>query len=195
MPRLMSLVLAVAVVTVVGCSGSDVSKDGTAAAVSSDAASRDASPEGAVTKFLEAVRTGNSEVASACLTPLALEEIKKNELEFAPPSSETAQYRVGKVEVFEADKVFVESVWIEKDADGTPFEETMTWGLKRIDGLWRISGMAAHVGPDQPPIVIDFENPDQFIGLQEPAPAAAGEGTPRQASQPAQDPFNPTISR
>ncbi|NOY40760.1 MAG: hypothetical protein GXP26_02835 [Planctomycetes bacterium] len=191
MRKFMVLAAAVSVVSAIGCSGSDAPAD-TTVATSSNAAS---TPDGAVAKFLEAVRTGNSAVASASLTPLSLTQIKENEMDFTPPASETAQFRVGKVEMFERDKAFVESVWIELDADGKPFEETMTWGLKLIDGQWRISGMAAHLGPNQPPVVFDFENPDQFIGVQNTVSDSPQGDSPRQAKQKTEDPFGQTISR
>jgi len=153
-------------------------------------------PSDVVAEFLEAVRLGNSESASTKLTPLALQRIKENDMDFAPPASETAQFRVGKVEMFEADKAFVDSVWIEQDADGKSYEELMTWGLRLTDEGWRISGMAAHMGPDQPPILVDFENPGQLTGTQ-PAPEVRQQRDriSRQAKQPTQDPFNETLTQ
>ncbi len=153
------------------------------------------SPAEVVADFLESVRTGNSEAASAKLTPLALERIKANDMDFAPPASETAQFRVGKVEMFENDKAFVESVWIERDADGKTYDETMTWGLKLSDAGWRISGMAAHMGPDQPPVLVDFENPGQLTGAPSTPFANQSGSTERQAMQPSQDPFNQSVPR
>jgi len=153
------------------------------------------SPADVVADFLEAVRLGNSESASTRLTPLALQRIKENNMGFAPPASETAQFSVGEVEMFEEDKAFVDSVWTELDADGKSFDEPMTWGLRLTDVGWRISGMAAHMGPDQPPILVDFENP----GQQMDAPATTAQNqkneNSRQARQPAQDPFNQTSTR
>ncbi len=188
MHRFFLLIVAVLLVSATGCSSSDVPNNETVAIGAT-------TPDSSVATFLEAIRTGDVEVASASLTPLALRRIKENDMDFAPPASETAQYRVGQVEMFEQDKAFVDSVWIEKDADGKLYEEAMTWGLKRIKGQWRISGMAAHMGPNQPPVIVDFENPEQLLGAQDPAPALPGDSTPRQANQPAQDPFNQTISR
>ena len=153
------------------------------------------SPDAVVAEFLEAVRSGNSELASAKLTPLALQRIKENDMDFAPPASETAQFRVGKVEMFQQDKAFVESVWIERDADGQSYEENMTWGLKLTDGAWRISGMAAHMGPDQAPILVDFENPGQLVGLQNSATSSPENRVPREARQPRQDPFHQAAPR
>ncbi len=170
---LLSLV-AVAIVVATGCAKTD-------------------SPADVVAEFLEAVRVGNSESASTRLTPLALQRIKENDMDFAPPASETAQFRVGKIEMFESDKAFVESVWTERDVDGQNHDETMTWGLRLTDEGWRISGMAAHRGPDLPPILVDFENPGQLMGT--PPSPSQGDGISRQARQPAQDPFQQTPTR
>jgi len=170
------LTVAVVIVTTIGCAKSD-------------------SPADVVAQFLEAVRVGNSESASTKLTPLALERIKENDMDFAPPASETAQFRVDKVEMFESDKAFVESIWIERDADGQNFEETMTWGLRLTGEGWRISGMAAHRGPDLPPILVDFENPGQLMGTPATPLPSQGDGISRQARQSSQDPFQQTPTR
>ncbi|NOY30655.1 MAG: hypothetical protein GXP28_10945 [Planctomycetes bacterium] len=169
-------IVAVVIVAAIGCAKPDA-------------------PADVVAEFLEAVRLGNSESASTKLTPLALQRIKENDMDFAPPASETAQFRVGKVEMFEADKAFVESVWIERDADGQSQDETMTWGLRLTDVGWRISGMAAHMGPDRPPILVDFENPGQLMGTSAPRTPGQGDGISRQARQPSQDPFQQTPTR
>jgi len=153
------------------------------------------SPADVVAEFLEAVRLGNSESASTKLTPLALQRIKENNMGFAPPASETAQFSVGEVEMFEEDKAFVDSVWTELDADGKSFDEPMTWGLRLTDVGWRISGMAAHMGADQPPILVDFENPGQEIGTPATSAPSQRDEISRQATQPAQDPFNQTLNR
>ena len=148
-----------------------------------------------VFEFLDAIRTGDTQTSSARLTPLALERIKESDMIFAPPASENARFQVGHVEMFEADKAFVESVWTDLDADGVPTDEKMTWALKLTNGQWRISGMAAQMGPNQPPVLIDFENPGQLIGGGAPEqkvdtpPQQTGSPSPRHASQPRQDPF------
>ena len=73
----------------------------------------------------------------------------------------------------------------------------MTWGLKLTDAGWRISGMAAHLGPDRPPVVVDFENPGQLAGLQNSqTPTQNQQQAPqRQAMQPSEDPFRQTVPR
>jgi len=176
--------IAAAVIAASGCSGSNPPTK-----------AETNSPADVVSEFLEAVRLGNSESASEKLTPLALQRIQENDMDFAPPASETATFRVGKVEMFEQDKAFVESVWIERDADGKTYDETMTWGLRFTDLGWRISGMAAHMGPDQPPVIVDFENPGQLVDPRSTPSPSQQDGVPRQAAQPSQDPFNQSVPR
>jgi len=144
-----------------------------------------------VHEFLEAVRTGNTPVASSRLTPLALQRIRENDMTFAPPASDTASFSVGKIEMIEADKAIVESVWSERDADGQSYSEKMTWALRLGAGQWRISGMAAEIGPNQPPVVMDFENPGQLVAPPNTAGTQAPTNSvPQQATRPvAQDPF------
>jgi hypothetical protein len=143
-----------------------------------------------VYQFLEAVRCGDTGTSSTRLTPLALKRTNELDLNFSPPGSPTATFRVGAVEMIDAEKAVVESTWTDQDADGVPRDEKITWALKLNNGEWRISGMAAEVGPDQPPVVMDFENPGQ---LAAPANNAAAQPqttvTPLQAQQPSQDPF------
>ncbi len=190
MPRMLSLLVALVVLTsALGCN----SKSDPASGQANQALPNDPIAQ-TVYEFLDAIRTGNAEVSSSRLTPLALMRISENDMIFAPPASERATFQVGQVEMFEADKAFVESVWTDVDVDGLPNREKMTWALKLSNNQWRISGMAADMGPDQPPVLIDFENPGQLAGPSQQQksanpPAQQDATTPRQASQPAQNPF------
>ena len=159
-------VLALSIFAVLGCSKTDP----VAEVASSE---KQDSPAKVVAEFLEAVRVGNTQLASSKLTPLALQRMKEEETEFAPPASETTRFRVGEIEMFEADKAFVDSVLIEQGTDGKPYEENMTWGLRLTDAGWRISGMAADMGPNEPPVLLNFENPGQFLDAV--APVSPGQ--------------------
>lgn len=169
-------------VLTVGCSSSETGSPSSAGSGLSAAAAVQV-----VQEFLEAVRQGNTESASSRLTPLALKRTSELDLNFSPPGSPTARFTVGQAELVEADKAVVESTWTDLDADGKPQQEQIIWALKLAAGEWRISGMAAELGAGQPPLVMDFENPEQL------APIASSSGneteTPRQAAQPRQDPF------
>jgi hypothetical protein len=148
-----------------------------------------------VYEFLEAVRCGDTETSSLRLTPLALQRTNELDLNFSPPGSPTARFAVGAVEMIDAEKAVVECTWTDQDADGVPRDEKITWALKLNAGTWRISGMAADMGPDQPPVVMDFENPGQLAPrTNTPVAQPQTSPTPLQAAQPPQDPFR-TVPR
>ncbi len=147
-----------------------------------------------VQDFLEAVRSGSTETASGLLTPLALQRTREMDLNFSPPGSSTAKFSVGEVELIDAKRAIVRSVWTDLDADGKPGSEQITWALKQSDGAWRISGMAAEVGENQPPVVMDFENPGEQAGSSQTA-SAPNKEAPRQANSQAKDPFQQTAPR
>jgi hypothetical protein len=176
-----------ALTLIAGC-GSQNSSGPSVAAASTDPVAR------VVHEFLEAVRVGDTDTASARLTPLALERTNDLDLNISPPGSPTARFQVGAVEMVDAEKAVVECVWTDDDADGKARDEKITWALKLNAGQWRISGMAADMGPDQPPVVMDFENPGQLASRYSNGQNAPKTETPLQAAQPSQDPFR-TVPR
>ncbi len=170
---------------------------GTAVAAASDASSKtaDKTPSDPVARvvyeFLDAVRRGDTDGASVRLTPLALKRTTELDMNISPPGSDTAQFQVGATEMIDNDKAIVESTWSDQDADGQTSNEQITWALKLSEGQWRISGMAAEIGPNQPPVIIDFENPEQAAPPAQAvaAPPSPAEDPPRQATKPSHDPF------
>lgn len=145
-----------------------------------------------VYEFLDAVRRGDTNGASVRLTPLALKRTTELDMNISPPGSDTAQFQVGATEMIDNDKAIVESTWSDQDADGQASNEQITWALKLSDGQWRISGMAAEIGSNQPPVIIDFENPEQAAPPAQAVaapPSPAEEDAPRQATKPSHDPF------
>ena len=139
-----------------------------------------------VQKFLNAVRLGNTEVASKLLTPLALKRTNELDLNISPPGSSTAKFSVGELEMIDAQRAIVRSTWTDLDADGKPCSEQITWALKQSDGVWRISGMAAEVGGNQSPVVVDFENPAELANSGK-QPPATEKSPPRLAKDPFQE--------
>jgi hypothetical protein len=201
------LVLAIALAT--GCGQSDAPQAGGKSAATPMTITADQVPTSAevpadpiarvVYDFLDAVRQGNTAVASQLLTPLALQRTSEMDFVFAPPGSPTARFEVGASEQIEADKAVVDSVWTDLDADGKPHSEPTLWALKLTDGKWRISGMAAEIGAAQP-MVIDFENPETMAPQKPVDPATiAGPAATQPASQPksevARNPFDQPAQR
>ena len=146
-----------------------------------------------VSQFLEAVRQGDTDAAAKWLTPLALKRTSEEDLDFSPPGSATASFKVADVEFIESDKAVVNSTWTDLDAAGAPHHEAIIWALRQSAGQWRISGMAAELGPNQPPMVMDFENPEAMFVEQPVAKSvgAAANATPAAAKPSGEVAGNP----
>src|SRR5262245_48847394 len=100
-----------------------------------------------VYQFLDAVRQNKPE-AGQYLSPLALKLTQELDFVFAPPASSTAAFEIGDV-ISDEDptQVGVLTYWRDVDADGKPFEEEILWGVKQVDGQWRICAMMYQPDP------------------------------------------------
>lgn len=121
----------------------------------------------AVRDFLEAVRAGSDEKATALLTPLARQKTSESSRAVAPPASDTAKFSVGEVEMIGPDAAHVASQWIDLDEQGKPVTEVLLWIVHKCDEGWRIAGMAAKPFPDQDPLVLNFEDPEDMERKQQ----------------------------
>jgi hypothetical protein len=208
MRYLATVALAAAVVSLLsGCGQSETPSENakTSAAISEVAAKMSSAVPSdpiarVVYEFLEAVRQGDTAMAGQRLTPTALQKTQEANLVFSPPGSSTAAFKVGDVEMIEKDKAVVDSVWTDLDADGKPHSEPTLWALRLTDGAWRISGMIAEMDPNEPPMVIDFENPET-MAPQKPTPPANLVNEPtnspktKPASEVARNPFDQSSPR
>jgi hypothetical protein len=124
------------------------------------------SPEQATTEFLEAVRTGDHDKTATMLTPTARERTAKQEMVVAPPGSATAQYAIRDVKyVDEGAHVAVD--WSDVEEDGRMHTDRIVWILRKEDIGWRVAGMATKVFPDLPPVVLNFEDPEDMLRQQQ----------------------------
>jgi hypothetical protein len=124
-------------------------------------------PDLTLREFLEAVRTGDDAKAEQLLTDVAREETQKYDLSVAPPGSDTAKFEVGKVEYIAANEVaHVISTWTDVGDDGQPQSDEIIWMLRRDPAGWRIAGMATKIFPDELPLLLDFEDPQDMIRKQ-----------------------------
>ena len=126
-----------------------------------------AKPEAAVFEFLEAVRTGDDETTAKMLTHRARTKTTERNMEVAPPGSDTARFEVGAVEYVDQDGARVSSTWTDQDANGKPRSDDIVWMVRREPEGWRIAGMAATVFPGEPPLLLNFEDPDDMIRKQQ----------------------------
>ncbi len=117
-------------------------------------------PAAAVSAFLEAVRSGNEKMAAKMLSSRARE--KSANRSFAPPASSTAKFTVGKVEYVHDDGARVAATWTDRDANGQPKTDEAIWVMRRERDGWRITGVAAAVFPGEPPVLLNFEDPEDM---------------------------------
>jgi hypothetical protein len=147
-------------------------------------------PADAVQSFLEAVRLGNDDVAGKMLTRLAQQKTAEMEMVVAPPGSDTATFKLGKVEKVGSDGARVDSEWTDLDHDGNKRTDIITWILRLENDEWRIAGMATKIFQDQDPVVLNFENPQEMLDKQQAAEEEAIERANDQ-SQQARKPTDP----
>lgn len=124
-------------------------------------------PAAACYEFLEALRTGNDEKAVQMLSNTAREKAAALGRSVTPPASDTAKFTLGKVESVSEDGARVESTWTDVDDDGQSHSDKAIWALRREQQGWRIVGVAATIFPGEPPLLLNFEDPEDMIKKQQ----------------------------
>jgi len=124
-------------------------------------------PAGAVHEFLEAVRTGNDEKAAKMLSTVARQKTAALNRNVTPPASDTARFAIGQVDWVGKDGARVECTWTDVDADGQPKTDEAIWVVRHEPEGWRIVGVAAMVFPDEQPVVLNFEAPEDMLRQQQ----------------------------
>jgi hypothetical protein len=154
------LALTAGLLLATGCSKSDdgATADGTGA----NSKSSQVGPEVIVADFLEAVRVGNDEQAGLMLSKLAREKTQEMNMVVAPPGSETAQYEVGEVELLPDDIAHVASTWMDEGE-----ANQIVWALRKEPEGWRIAGMATKIFEGEPPLLLNFEDPEDMVRQQQ----------------------------
>ena len=153
-----------------GCGGSG---EAPSAGESESAAARQV-----LSEFLDAVRKGDDEAATALLSPAA----RKSPLK--PPASDTARFELGKAEKVSSDEVQVDCTWSDLDRYGERVTDESQWHLRREAEGWRVTGMSFRVFADAPPVRWDFEDPEDMARKQQWVEAERrrrGRGNPLQA--------------
>ncbi len=119
-------------------------------------------PEGSVCQFLEAIRVGDDQKTESMFVSSGRQKIKELKIPVTPHGSDTARFELGPVERVSEDLVRVGCKWSDLDADGTHTDE-MVWSvLKEAEG-WRIAGLAATVFDGEPPLLLDFRDPEEVV--------------------------------
>lgn len=123
-------------------------------------------PDVAVFDFLEAVRAGNDEKAGQMLTPLARQKVAEQHMVVAPPGTDTARFDIGRVEPVSDDVARVVINWTDVDESGKPRSDEVAWVLRRTEEGWRIAGAAVPIFDGEPPLVLNFEDPEDMLKKQ-----------------------------
>lgn len=141
------------------------------------------SPADVVSQFLDEIRRGGEDSrANDLLTTTAKSELKRIGQSVQPIGSPDAAFKVTRFESLPDDpnSALVHSLWSEPNGDGTSSQFQVVWAVHLEPVGWRISGLAMELDPNQPPMVIDFENGDLMAKLL--SPPAEPQNTPSQAT-------------
>jgi hypothetical protein len=149
----------VAALTLTGCSASNTA----VAAPSTDPA------KATVTAFLEAIKRGDDGTARTMLTKVARAKTEELGISVAPPMTSTATYSIRECELIPGtdDLVHVGTTWTDTDPDGFTTTENVVWAVRLDPEGWRVAGMATRIFDDMPPLLLNFEDPEDMIAKQE----------------------------
>jgi hypothetical protein len=168
-----------AALALTGCSGSNtaVAAPGTEPA------------KATVTAFLEAIKRGDDPGAQAMLTKVARAKTQELGISVAPPVTSTATYSIRECEVIPGtdDLVHVGTTWTDTDPDGFTTTENVVWAVRLDPEGWRVAGMATRIFDDMPPLLLNFEDPEDMIAKQE----MVAQELQKRAQQAAQKPQQP----
>jgi len=113
-------------------------------------------PALAVKQFLQAAFAGDDEGARAMFTQVAREKASATAASLTPNRSDTATFEIGDVEYLGEDGARV-------GCSLTDMGNTtrMIWMVRKDPQDWRIAGTALEVFEGEPPVLLDFENPEE----------------------------------
>lgn len=139
-----------------------------------------------VVKFLEAMKRGDEAAARDVLTRVARVKTQEAGISVAPPVNDTATYSVRECEMVSDtdDLAHVATTWTDVDETGAATTENVIWAVRLDPEGWRVVGMAMKIFDDMPPLLLNFEDPQDMIAKQEMV-AAELDRRATQASGPA----------
>jgi hypothetical protein len=138
----------------------------------------------AVVTFLEAIKRGDDAAARKMLTTTARAKTEELGISVAPPVNDTATYAVRECETIGdgGDLVHVATTWTDVDPDGFQSTDNVIWVVRLDPEGWRVVGMAMRVFEDLPPLLLNFEDPEDMLAKQ----AMVAEELERRATTAAQ---------
>ncbi len=140
-----------------GCSSSSAGSAGTEPAKT------------AVVKFLDAMKRGDDAGARDMLTRVAKAKTEELGISVAPPVADTATYTVRECEMVSDtnDLAHVATTWSDTDETGGRTTENIVWAVRLDPEGWRVVGMAMRIFEDMPPLLLNFEDPQDMVAKQE----------------------------
>ena len=122
-----------------------------------------------VVAFLDAIKRGDDAAASGMLTKVARAKTQELGLSVAPPVNTTATYSIQGCEMVGegGDLVHVGTTWTDTDADGFKSTDNVVWVVRLDPEGWRVVGMAMRIFADLPPLLLNFEDPEDMLAKQE----------------------------
>ena len=144
----------------------------------------ESTPSEVVLAFLNAMRDGNSAVASELLTDMAQAETTKHQWPVQPPGAPSATYQLGQPTFVDPQQtgVHVPCLWTEPDGAGGTIKFEVVWALRRLEPGWRVAGFATEIVPGKPPFFFNFEDIGNLKETQAMAEAALAEATAAEAA-------------
>lgn len=124
-------------------------------------------PAQAVYQWLDAIRTGSDAVATAMLTQVARQKALEQDRSVRPAASDTARFQIGSVEYIGEDGARVASKWTDLDESGQLQTDEALWVLRKEADGWRIAGVAATIFDGEPPLLLNFEDPEEMAQKQQ----------------------------
>jgi hypothetical protein len=158
--RPLEIAWAVAACVAVGLSGCGSTAAGNAGSEPAKAA---------VVKFLDAMKRGDEAAARGMLTGVARAKTEELGISVAPPVPDTATYTVRECEMVSDtnDLAHVATVWADVDEAGAQTSENIVWAVRLDPEGWRVVGMAMKIFEDMPPLLLNFEDPQDMLAKQE----------------------------
>ncbi|MEX2310288.1 MAG: hypothetical protein WD738_22155 [Pirellulales bacterium] len=160
----------------------------TPASQSTDAVAR------AAGDFLDAVLKGDTQRASARLTPQAMQRIIASGKQFDPPGLESATFRVVQVRTPAAGQALVQCVLTDTSVADAPRDEEMCCLMRFVDNDWRVSGIAYGTSADQPWTLSNFET-GQNVAIPRQSSVQNPAVTPADPSAPGSRPSPPRTAQ
>ena len=161
MPRCLAgsalFIVCLLAIAAAGCSSSLTGSSGTEPA------------KATIVKFLDAMKRGDETVARDMLTRVARVKTEELGVSVAPPVDDTAAYTVRECEMVSEtnDLAHVATTWSDVDEAGATTSENIIWAVRLDPEGWRVVGMAMKIFEDMPPLLLNFEDPQDMIAKQE----------------------------